>query len=807
MQKREAQPLHAQLPWFGLLGDRTVLLKSGEMLAGARLRGAPFECQPPSDLDYVSHRWTQALKSLAPGWRIRWHARKRRLHTLPQRPADDHALAAAQAARNNDLLDRGLYTVETTVYWLWDPHLSPAPAQPAGSSKGQFVLEKLSLWLSPDRTRRLLSTQVDAARGRFENALESFSSLVHDVTPLEPLRGADLFRDLALCSNSRSAADRGHMAGPLGLDRQLALSDLEAHRDHLRLDGERVETYALIDPPASSRAHLFGAILDLDSELDLMAEWRREDPAQSSRRIRSARRHYHQKRYSMMAHASGDAAPPQARGALEDRAAEAETAGLGEALRELEVDGLPFGEHSMSVALRGTRASDCNAARPALLRIAAAADARFHRETYNGVNAWLSMAPGNHARLLRRNYLSAAVAADIAPLWSISEGHQRDRHLDAEHWAIFQTRRRTPYYHCAHAGDISHALVVGATGSGKSFLLNFLLLQARKYRPRVCILDLGGSYRALTELVGGAYLEIGKASSDARCHLNPFRALEPTDDNLRFLELFVRMLLDIEGKTCDAKERSEIRAQISALYELDPDARRLSSLRDLLPASLREPLSAWTADGTRGSVFDNVEDTLTLAEWQVLDLAGSASSPDLARALLFYLLHRLGTVVACPAELSRWKLLVVDEAWRFLSDERLSAYFAEGLRTWRKCNAGVVLATQSPADASSSEALRRTVVESCLTKIFLANPEADASEYAEAFGLRPAEASAVRSLVPKRQLLMHRPGEAQVLDLNVDRRSYWLYTTNPLEAARRSEAIAAHGFKRGIEALLEDAKP
>ena len=98
------------------------------------------------------------------------------------------------------------------------------------------------------------------------------------------------------------------------------------------------------------------------------------------------------------------------------------------------------------------------------------------------------------------------------------------------------------------------------------------------------------------------------------------------------------------------------------------------------------------------------------------------------------------------------------------------------------------------------------MAESCLTKIFLANPELDPSGYADAFGLRPAEAEAIRALVPKRQLLLHRPGFAQVLELSVDRRSYWLYTTNPVEAARRRDAIRDLGFERGLDSLMEDTE-
>ena len=803
MRRDTTLPLHTELPWMGFVNERVIVTKAGHLLAGARLQGAPFECCAATDLDFVALRWTRALKSLESGWHIRWQARKRRLADLPGNACEDPIAARAHRTRTAHLLGKGLYSISTTVYWSWDPGLSPAPG---GTRSGRFsaLLERASLWLSQDRTRHVLASQLATACERFESTVAAFRGLVLDVTPLEPLSGEELFLDLAHSCNSRRAAEACYTLSPHGLDCQLALSDLEAYRDHLLVDDERIETYALIDPPSMSRAHLFGGILDLDAELDLAAEWRREAQAHSSRRIRSARRHYHQKRYSMMAHASSGDVAPQASGALEDKAAEAETAQLGEALRELEVDGLPFGDHSLSVVLRGPDATALDAARPELLRIASAADSRFHRETYNGLNAWFAMAPGNHPRQLRKNYLSAAVAADLAPLWTVPEGSAEDRHLESEYLAVFETGRRTPYFFSAHSGDIAHTLVTGATGTGKSFLLNFLLTQARKYEPRVCILDLGGSYRQLTELVGGAYLELSLGEQGMSCRLNPFRALEPSPDNLQFLVSFMRMLLDVEGKTCNARERAELRSQIGALYELDPGARTLSSLRSLLPASLRAPLSAWTENGIWGSVFDNSDDDLTLADWQVLDVAGAAGKPELARALLYYLLHRLGTAIANPEELTRLKLLVVDEAWRFLADPQIGGYLAEGLKTWRKCNAGVLLATQSPGDAARDTSLCRTVAESCLTKIFLANPELDPSEYVEAFGLRPTEADAVRTLVAKRQLLLHRPGAAQVLELSVDQRSYWLYTTNPIESARRREAIQRLGFERGLDSLLED---
>ena len=89
---------------------------------------------------------------------------------------------------------------------------------------------------------------------------------------------------------------------------------------------------------------------------------------------------------------------------------------------------------------------------------------------------------------------------------------------------MLETRAGTPYHLDLFAGaDVGHALVLGSTGAGKSFLLNFLLIHALRYDPRIAILDLGASYRWLTKLAGGGYLALDPEGGTA---LNPF-ALEP----------------------------------------------------------------------------------------------------------------------------------------------------------------------------------------------------------------------------------------------------------------------------------------
>ena len=94
-------------------------------------------------------------------------------------------------------------------------------------------------------------------------------------------------------------------------------------------------------------------------------------------------------------------------------------------------------------------------------------------------------------------------------------------------------------------------------------------------------------------------------------------------------------------------------------------------------------------------------DDLDLADWHVIDLAGAAEHEDLCEAALFYLLERLRLSLENPDETARVKLMVVDEAWRYLRDPAVLAYLAEAAKTWRKKNAALIMATQSAVDVTA----------------------------------------------------------------------------------------------------------
>lgn len=254
----------------------------------------------------------------------------------------------------------------------------------------------------------------------------------------------------------------------------------------------------------------------------------------------------------------------------------------------------------------------------------------------------------------------------------------------------------------------------------------------------------------------------------------------------------------------DADEK-ELFDAVSSLSVVEPEQRRLLTLSNMIPRSLGNHLRRWVEGGQYGSWFDNITDNVSYAQFQCINFEGMERLGVVLEPLLFYLLHRASDVIYNPALSTAFKIAVVDEAWLFLKHPVTQSYIVSATRTWRKNNAVMVLSTQSVQDLAGAGALR-PLVESCPTKLLLANPELDADLYGSVLQLNSTEQEKVRRLVGKRQFLLKREGFSKVLNLNVDPKSYWLFTTNPYESKRREELAEQVGLEAALEILTGGSK-
>ena len=559
-----------------------------------------------------------------------------------------------------------------------------------------------------------------------------------------------------------------------------------------------MKVLTLKDASAQTFPLIFKRLLEVEANFYVVTEWKKQAPDKTRGTINSRRRHFHNTKRSLVSQMSLSDSPEKTEDLLIDDSKEAQVRDLGEALKELELKGNYFGDFSLSVVIYDLDLARVENACAEFYKVFSVHDAQVFEERYNLLNAYLATVPGNYPFNLRRVTISNANYADYSFLFTLHTGDRVNQHLNQEYLAVLETNHRTPYYLNLHHRDVAHTMVLGRTGSGKSFLLNFLITNLQKYEPYTFIFDLGGSFESLTQLFGGTYIRVGMNSPDFK--INPF-SLPPTKANLDFLSLFVQVLAEANGESrLTAEQEQDLYHQIENLFEIDADLRTLSTLANTLERGLAARLQKWTEGGQFGFLFDNAKDTLTFSRFQCFDFQGMSQYPQIVEPLLFYILHRANEVIADRKLTHVFKAFFIDEAWVFFRNPAVKNYIVEALKTWRKQNAAMVLSTQS-LDELRKSGILDVIQESCPTKIFLSNPDMDRELYGQQFHLNDNEIDLVSTLAPKRQMLIKNPDVAKVANLDVDPKSYWIYTNDPFDNRKRREAFETYGFEKGLEIL------
>lgn len=798
---QETGSLNEQISPQSFIDDDLFVTKAGDIGGVLEVRGVDFECLDNDSIDAFTKRLESALKLFDEKFRVYQYIFRANNQSIPHRQYGNPVVDAAIQNRMEYLVSKADRLFSLSIYYVvlfegFRYRTGVLNALREFSSDPLKGMRQLRAGLSSRKQILLLDDDLSKGQSVLRQKLASFILQVSDFLPISLLKKEAAYRVLYKTLNlSPFKAHLSKLHADAFLDCQLADSSVECHRGHLRVDDYYVKVLTLKEPSAQSFPLILKNLLQVDANYFVVTEWKKQDSGKTRREIQAKRRHFHNTKRSFRSQVSLSDAPQDV---LLDDAKESQVRELGESIKELELKGNYFGQFSLTIVVYDLTQSKLDQAAAEFYKVFSVHDARINEERLNLLNAFLATVPGNYAFNLRYLNLSSPNYADYSFLFTLHGGEPVNSHLRHEYLAVLETNHRSPFFLNLHYRDVAHTIILGRTGSGKSFLLNFIITNLQKYQPHTFIFDLGGSFESLTQLFGGSYVRVGLESDDFK--INPF-SLPPTKANLDFLTLFVKVLMQSSGTVdLDAAAERDLYRQIEGLYEVEESLRTLGVLVNTLRRDLADRLSKWTRGGQFGFLFDNAEDTISFARFQCFDFQRMSQYPDILEPLLFYILHRADALISDREIATSFKAFLIDEAWVFLKNPSIQRYIVEALKTWRKHNAAMVLSTQSLDELRRSDLLD-VIVESCATKIFLANPDMDRDLYQRQFHLNENEIELISTLVPKRQFLIKTPELAKIANLNVDPKSYWLYTNDPFDNRRRKEAFEAYGFSKGLEIL------
>jgi type IV secretion system protein VirB4 len=573
-----------------------------------------------------------------------------------------------------------------------------------------------------------------------------------------------------------------------GVDRQIVKSPVAWHSDHLTIGRRYVQMYSLKTTPEASRPCLFSGLMTLDCDSILCSTWRPKSTAAARGEIDAQEKFISFFKVGVLTRVMSGHDTASLETGAGARAANNQVDDLGEVIHSL--DKKAQGEYSLRLLVAARSVDELRGLAPAVHRVFVDARAQVMEETLGNLSAFYAMFPGNHRFNVFPMWLAEDHHARLSSIFAPNPGHPYSEDLDNEYLNIFETRTRTPFFQDVYVDGVRVMLILGPTGTGKSVHGNMAIAHEQKYGGFTYIFDIGGSYESVVELYGGRVDRIGKDGP----RVNPF-ALEPTESNITFLYSFVKLLLVNGGAELEPEDDDVIHKAVRDMYLLDPENRKLSNL--FLPKKLDRYLSKWVGNGVYHAVFDNVEDSLSLSRLQCFDFQGvnNEQYADLIEPVMVWLLRRINDVLYNPANLGVPKHILIEELFSSMKNKQLLDGALASIKTVRKNLGGVTMIGQSAEDLGANA---DSIVNSCTSFLFLKDATFNRKRYAELFKMNEQQLMLFESLQDREGLYMRRDGLTKVIKLNLDSRSYAVFSTKPKDRVRRNKLIARYGLAEGI---------
>ncbi len=836
--QKHPRRLSDYLPWAAFIGPGVILNKDGSFQRTIRFRGPDTGSATPGELMAMRARLNNVLKRLGSGWCIHVEAARKSAQSYPTSPFPNSAATMIDQERRKMFTDDGNHCESN--YFLT---LTFLPSEDQVRSLTSVLIER-----PVDKAGISYRASYETFLGQITQIVNLLSGFMPEVTPLDDDQTLSYLHD---CVSERVLAVKRPLQS-FYLDEMLTDSTLSGGLSP-KLGKHFIKTVSIRAYIGQTMPCLLDGLNELALEYRWVARYLPMDKVQATSHLGKLRRQWFAKRKGMVTLLKEAIMKQESR--LEDSDSLNKAQDADAALQELGGDYVSFGHFTLTVTVWDENESAAIDKARAVQQVVDSNGIISQIESFNAVQAWLGSLPGHGYADVRRPLISSLNVCDLMPASSIWSGPAWCNHLNGP--ALLQTRTAgsTPFRLSIYQGDVGHTLIVGPTGAGKSTLLNLLACQFLRYdKARVFIFDKGQSARAMTYAMGGMFYPIGaeankqtnkptsmqadkqQASGQVQEQVGEHagsqegpREMEPAgrgeqggggekgeqvcfqplarideDGELAWAQDWLLDLLVREGLTVTPSLKRECWSALNNLKMLPVRQRTMTTLRNLVQdTTIRQVLESFTLAGPYGKLLDADQETLSDGDWLTFETEHLMHSPRVLLPVLTYLFHKLEE----RFNQGHPTLLILDEAWMYLTDSTFAARIREWLKVLRKKNVAVIFATQSLADIAESS-IAPAIIESCLTRIFLPNAAAleDTSRRVyQSFGLNLRQLQILQSATPKRDYYLQcRQGSRLFqLDLQPIAKAFCA-AGSPEDQARITRVLAQHGQNGFVTAYLNE---
>lgn len=245
-----------------------------------------------------------------------------------------------------------------------------------------------------------------------------------------------------------------------------------------------------------------------------------------------------------------------------------------------------------------------------------------------------------------------------------------------------------------------NGVIAAESGSGKSFLLNEIILSYMSEGARVWVIDAGKSYKKLCESLEGDFVEFGE---DSRICLNPFETITNWEEEEDGIVSLVGAMASVNANLSDL-QIAELKRIMKVLWDERGQSMTVDDIREACISSedprvmdIGKQLYAFSSTGAYGRFFNGKNTADFRNDFTVLELDELQGRKHLRQVVLLQLIYQIQREMYL-GERDRKKLVIIDEAWDLLKEGEVSVFMEHAYRKFRKYGGSAIIATQAVTD-------------------------------------------------------------------------------------------------------------